>query len=136
MVPSQTYEITFTGQAGATLRGEFDDCQVTLGPDLTTLRAELPDQPALAGMVLRITGLGLQIARLNLVAPPPGPGGAGRYHTPPTRSRPICEASTARWRPGGPTRAERPWPRSGRNPHHMPSAWRREEQPCCYLTWS
>ncbi len=70
MVRSQTYEIIFTGQAGATLRAEFDDCQVTVGADSTTLRAELPDQAALAGLVLRITGLGLEIIHLNVVARP------------------------------------------------------------------
>ena len=73
MVRSQTYEITFTGQAGATLRAEFDDCQVTVGAGTTTLRAELPDQAALCGLVLRITGLGLDIVRLNLVVPPLAP---------------------------------------------------------------
>jgi len=70
---SQIYEITFTGQAGTTLRAEFDDCQVTIGPGTTTLRAELPDQAALAGLVQRITGLGLEIVHLNLVAPPSVP---------------------------------------------------------------
>ena len=70
---SQTYEITFTGQAGATLRAEFDDCQVTVAADSTTLRAELPDQAALCGLVLRITGLGLDIVHLNLVVPPLAP---------------------------------------------------------------
>jgi hypothetical protein len=73
VVRSQTYKITFTGQAGATVRAEFDDCEVTVGADTTTLRAELPDQAALAGLVLRITGLGLEIAHLNLAAPPPAP---------------------------------------------------------------
>ncbi len=73
MVRSQTYEITFTGQASVTLRAEFDDCQVTVGADSTTLRAELPDQAALAGLVLRITGLGLEIIHLNLVARPLAP---------------------------------------------------------------
>ena len=73
MLRSQTYEITFTGQACATLRSEFDDCQVTIGAGTTTLRAELPDQAALCGLVLRITGLGLEIVHLNLVIPPPVP---------------------------------------------------------------
>ena len=63
-----TYEITFTGQAGSTLRAEFDDCQVTLGPDTTTLRADLPDQAALAGLVQRITGLGLEVVHLQLLS--------------------------------------------------------------------
>jgi hypothetical protein len=70
-VRSQTYEITFTGQAGPTLRAAFDDCEVTIGPDTTTLRAELPDPAALAGLVQRITGLRLEVIHLRLVAPPP-----------------------------------------------------------------
>ncbi len=67
----QTYEITFTGQAGSTLRAEFDDCEVTVGPGITTLRAELPDQAALSVLVMRITGLGLRVIEMHLVAPPP-----------------------------------------------------------------
>ena len=69
---SQIYEITFTGQAGTALRAEFDDCEVTVGPGTTTLRAELPDQGALSGLVQRITGLGLELIHMHLVAPPPG----------------------------------------------------------------
>jgi hypothetical protein len=42
-VQSQTFEITFLGQAGSTLRAEFEDCEVTIGPGTTTLRTELPD---------------------------------------------------------------------------------------------
>ena len=68
----QIYEITFTGQAGTALRAEFDDCEVTVGPGTTTLRAELPDQGALSGLVQRITGLGLEVIDMHLVAPPPG----------------------------------------------------------------
>jgi hypothetical protein len=71
-VRSQIYEITFTGQAGSTLRAEFDDCEVTLGPGTTTLRAELPDQGALSGLMDRITGLGLEVIDMHLVAPSPG----------------------------------------------------------------
>jgi hypothetical protein len=73
LVRWQTYEITFAGQAGTTLRAEFDDCQVTIGRGTTTLRAELPDQAALAGLVQRITGLGLEVVDLHLVAPAPAP---------------------------------------------------------------
>ena len=73
MVPPQTYEITFTGRAGPTVRAEFDDCQVTVGPDTTTLRADLPDQVALCGLVQRIAGLGLDIVNLHLVSPAPAP---------------------------------------------------------------
>jgi hypothetical protein len=53
------------------LCAEFDDCEVTVGTDTTTLRAELPDQAALSGLVLRITGLGLEVLRLHLVPLPP-----------------------------------------------------------------
>jgi hypothetical protein len=70
-VRSQTYEITFTGQAGTVLRSEFDDCEITVGDGTTTLRAELPDRGALSGLVQRITGLGLEVIHLHLVAPPP-----------------------------------------------------------------
>jgi hypothetical protein len=73
LVQSQIYEITFTGQAGTALRAEFDDCEVTVGLGTTTLRAELPDQGALSGLVQRITGLGLEVIHMHLVAPPPGP---------------------------------------------------------------
>ena len=66
----QTYEITFAGQAGRTLRAEFDDCEVIVRPGRTTLRAELPDQAALSGLVQRITGLGLDVIDLHCVAPP------------------------------------------------------------------
>jgi hypothetical protein len=69
----QTYEITFAGQAGATIRAAFDDCAVTVGPGTTTLRADLPDQGALYGLVERITGLGLEVVHLQLIAPSPEP---------------------------------------------------------------
>ena len=66
---SQTYEITFTGQAGSALRAEFDDCKVSIGPGTTALRAELPDQGALTGLINRITGLGLEVVDLHLITP-------------------------------------------------------------------
>ena len=66
------YEITFAGQAGAVLRAEFDDCEVTIGPGTTTLHAELPDQAALTGLVQRISGLGLEVIDVRRVDPPPG----------------------------------------------------------------
>ena len=69
---AQTYEITFLGQAGTTLRTEFDDCEVTIGPGTTTLRAELPDRGALSWLIARISSLGLDVIDVSLVAPPPG----------------------------------------------------------------
>jgi hypothetical protein len=69
-VQSRTYEITFAGQAGPAVGAEFDDCQVTLGAGTTTLRAELPDQCALSGLIQRIISLHLEITHVQLVAPP------------------------------------------------------------------
>jgi hypothetical protein len=63
-----TYEITLRGQAGRTLRAQFDECKVTTSPDTTTLRAELSDQAALSGLVQRIVGLGLVVIDVHLVA--------------------------------------------------------------------
>jgi hypothetical protein len=70
LVQAQTYEITFLGQAGTTLRAEFDDCEVTIGPGITTLRAELPDRGALTGLMERINSLGLDVIDVSLVTPP------------------------------------------------------------------
>jgi hypothetical protein len=71
-VQAQTYEITFLGRASTTLRAEFDDCEVTIGPGTTTLRTELPDRGALSGLMERINGLGLDVIDVSLVAPPAG----------------------------------------------------------------
>lgn len=71
-VQTQTYEITFLGRAGSTLRTEFDDCEVTIGPGTTTLRAELPDRGALTGLIERINSMGLDVIDVSLLAPPPG----------------------------------------------------------------
>jgi hypothetical protein len=72
-VRSHTYEITFRGQAGRTLRAQFDDCEVTTSLEMTTLRAELPDQAALPGLVERIVGLGLEIIDVHLMTQPSAP---------------------------------------------------------------
>ncbi len=69
---AQTFEITFLGRAGTTLRAVFDDCEVTIGPGTTTLRAELPDRGALSGLMERINSLGLDVIDVSLVTPPPG----------------------------------------------------------------
>jgi hypothetical protein len=69
-VSSQTYEITFRGQAGSATRAAFDDCEVTTGPGTTTLRTELPDQAALIGLLQRITDLRHELILVQLVAPP------------------------------------------------------------------
>jgi Family of unknown function (DUF6325) len=67
-VPSRTYEIIFAGEAGAILRGEFDDCEVRVGPGITTLRLEIPDQGALHGLLQRIVSFGLELIDVSVVA--------------------------------------------------------------------
>ena len=69
-MPSRTYEITFAGQAGTVARAEFDDCEVSVGPDTTTLLRELPDQGALHGLIQRIADLGLELIDVSVVPPP------------------------------------------------------------------
>ena len=66
----RTYEIAFDGQASRMVRAEFDDCQITAGPHTTILRAELPDQCALAGLIQRVIDLRLEISCVLRVFPP------------------------------------------------------------------
>ena len=65
---ARTYEITFVGEAGRVLRGEFDDCQVLVGLGSTTLRAERLDQGALQGILQRIAELGLELVDVRVQA--------------------------------------------------------------------
>jgi hypothetical protein len=60
------------GKAGSTLTAEFDDCQIIIGPGTTTIRAVLPDEAALTGLMERINGFGLKVIDVSLVALPPG----------------------------------------------------------------
>ena len=71
LLQPQIYEITFLGQAGTTVRAEFEDCEVIIGRGTTTLRTELPDRGALPGLMERINGLGLDVIDVSLVASPP-----------------------------------------------------------------
>jgi sugar phosphate isomerase/epimerase len=64
------YEITFVGRADAVARAEFDDCEISAGPDTTTLHRELPDQGALYGLIQRVADLGLELIGISVVAPP------------------------------------------------------------------
>jgi hypothetical protein len=67
-VQRQVYEITFVGRAGAALWAEFEDCQISVGPDTTTLRTELPDDGAITGLPLRISDLGLKVISLKVLS--------------------------------------------------------------------
>ena len=63
----QTYEITFAGQAGSVVRAELEDCEITVSRNTITVRAELPDQAALLGLLHRIAGLGLELVDMHQV---------------------------------------------------------------------
>jgi hypothetical protein len=67
-VRSQTYEITFAGQAGSALRSEFDDCEIRVDQHSTTLRSEVPDSAALCGLIQRVTDFRLQVTSVRLVS--------------------------------------------------------------------
>jgi hypothetical protein len=69
-VRSRTYEVTFAGAAGAIVQAEFDDCEVSVGPDATTLRLAVPDQGALYELLHRIASFGLELIDVSVVAPP------------------------------------------------------------------
>jgi hypothetical protein len=71
------YEITFEGRAGSVVRAEFDDCEVSVGQDTTTIRVGLPDPAALWGIAERMMGLGLNLIELRLVAVPSAASGDG-----------------------------------------------------------
>jgi hypothetical protein len=66
----RTYEITFAGPAVPAIIGAFEDFEVSVDRDTTTLRAELPDQPALHGALNRLQDLGLELLHVNIVEPP------------------------------------------------------------------
>ena len=70
MLRSQVYEITFEGRAGSVVSAEFDDCEVSVGQDTTTLRVGLPDPAALWGVLERMMELGLKLIELRSVAVP------------------------------------------------------------------
>jgi hypothetical protein len=67
LVRSQIYEITFAGRAGAVMCSLFDDCEIDIGPHSTTLRAELPDQEALCGLIQRVVDFRLLVTNVRLV---------------------------------------------------------------------
>jgi hypothetical protein len=65
----KTYEITVEGQAVPAVVDAFEDFDVVVGEDCTTLRAELPDQAALHGAIDRVQALGLELLEVRTVAP-------------------------------------------------------------------
>jgi hypothetical protein len=55
------------------LHAEFEDCEITVDGDSTTLRADLPDQAALGGLLQRVIGLRLEVVHVLRVQPPVRP---------------------------------------------------------------
>jgi hypothetical protein len=78
----RTYQLIFHGRAVEPLRAEFDDYQITVGPSTTTLRAELPDQPALFGLIQRAFRLGLPFLGVIRERPNPHEYGSGDRPSP------------------------------------------------------
>ncbi len=66
----KTYEITFTGQAVPAIIAAFEDFDVIIGEDTTTLRGKLADQTALRGAIDRLQNLGLELLALRMVEHP------------------------------------------------------------------
>ncbi len=60
-----TYLITFRGEAGRAVSAAFDDLDVSIKEGLTVLRATVPDQAALYGVIERILALGLELVALR-----------------------------------------------------------------------
>jgi hypothetical protein len=94
-VSYRTYEVTFAGQAGSTVRAEFEDCEVIADRYTTTLRAELPDQSALAGLIERLLALHCELLAVVLLPPSPRsqpqPDGGDPSH----RAQPAAETTAA-----------------------------------------
>jgi hypothetical protein len=76
---AKTYEITFAGEAVPAVVEAFEEFDVTVRWDTTTLRAELPDQAALHGAIDRVQALGLELLEVRAVdrsKSGDGPGGS------------------------------------------------------------
>ena len=65
----QTYELRFKGAASETLAAGFEGCEVTTQHDVTTVRALVPDQAALQGMIARVHAYGLDLLEVRIVSP-------------------------------------------------------------------
>jgi hypothetical protein len=72
MTTPRTYEITFAGEAVPAIVAAFEEFEVIVQAGNTTLRAELPDQPALHGTIDRLQDFGLELLEVRVVPPPAG----------------------------------------------------------------
>lgn len=64
---ARTYEITFAGEAVPAVVSAFEDFDVVVGDGRTTLRAQLSDQAALHGTLIRVRSLALELLEVRAV---------------------------------------------------------------------
>ena len=64
---TRTYEITFAGEAVPAVVSAFEDFDVVVGDGSTTLRAQLSDQAALHGTLVRLRSLALELLEVRAV---------------------------------------------------------------------
>jgi hypothetical protein len=65
---SRTYELRFKGAASATLAAGFEGCDVEIEGDETIVRALVPDQAALQGMLSQVQAFGLDLLEVRIVS--------------------------------------------------------------------
>ena len=65
---SRTYELRFKGAASATLAAGFEGCDVETEGDETIVRALVPDQAALQGMLSQVQAFGLDLLEVRIVS--------------------------------------------------------------------
>lgn len=64
------YEIVVGGAtAGRTLRTTFEDLVVSVRDGRIVLTGDLPDQPALHGVLMRVRDLGLELIEIRRLGP-------------------------------------------------------------------
>jgi hypothetical protein len=62
------YELRFKGAASATLAAGFEGCDVTTEGPVTTVRALVPDQAALQGIIAQVHAFGLDLLEVKIVS--------------------------------------------------------------------
>jgi hypothetical protein len=75
MMTPRTYDITFAGEAIPALVAAFEEFEVIVQTGSTTLRAELPDQAALYGIMNRLQDFGLELLEVRVVSQSAGKSG-------------------------------------------------------------